>query len=312
MGKISDSMKMLLDFEEEKELPKLQELANKENAVIIALIATYVPQKVSPSKSIRAELGITEEFGVETLIDQIKTKIKKPKKAYLLLNSFGGGVITSYKIACALKNSFDEIVVFVPHIAASGGTLITLGCNQIVMGMLSNLSPIDVQTYHKGMMVSANSLNKAFGKLQNYFKDKEEADAPYPYIALMKQIDPVIMEEWNALQYLMDKYAKNLLKKGGYVKQDADNISYKLIFGYDSHGQVIGFDDAKDLGLKVVKNTQYPEHWSLMKEWLGKYMLKASASHVIRYIIPERKSKNKKIQVGGEKNDKKQKRRKSQ
>ena len=60
MGKISDSMKMLLDFEEEKELPKLQELANKENAVIIALIATYVPQKVSPSKSIRAELGITE------------------------------------------------------------------------------------------------------------------------------------------------------------------------------------------------------------------------------------------------------------
>ena len=93
--------------------------------------------------------------------------------------------MSSYKIACALKNSFDEIVVFVPHIAASGGTLITLGCNQIVMGMLSNLSPIDVQTYHKGMMVSANSLNKAFGKLQNYFKDKEEADAPYPYIAFI-------------------------------------------------------------------------------------------------------------------------------
>jgi len=62
----------------------------------------------------------------------------------LLLNSFGGQVSSSFKVAQAIRKNFKYITVFIPHIAASGGTLIVLCGNELVMGDMSNLTPIDV------------------------------------------------------------------------------------------------------------------------------------------------------------------------
>jgi len=35
------------------------------------------------------------------------------------------------------------MVAFVPHIAASGATLLAISCDEIIMGDISHLSPID-------------------------------------------------------------------------------------------------------------------------------------------------------------------------
>ncbi len=65
---------------------------------------------------------------------------------------------SSYKIAHALRKTFNKIIVFVRHIAASGGTLLALTGNKIVMGMMSQLSPLDPQAESEEGAISANSV----------------------------------------------------------------------------------------------------------------------------------------------------------
>ena len=102
-------------------------------------------------------MGLSEEFAVETAINHIQTRTDV-RKLLLLVNSPGGLVQSSYKIARALRKAFKEIIVFVPHIAASGGTLLAVTGNKIVMGMMSQLSPLDPQAQIGDGAVSANSV----------------------------------------------------------------------------------------------------------------------------------------------------------
>ena len=141
----ADSINHLIDVNEEDDptlSEKLTEIGKKHDAILMVCIAPYVGLKVSPTKTIIAQMGLSEEFTVETAINQIRTKTDATK-LLLLVNSSGELVQSSYKVARALRKTFKEIVVFVPHIAASGGTLLALTGNKIVMGMMSQLSPFD-------------------------------------------------------------------------------------------------------------------------------------------------------------------------
>ena len=86
------------------------------------------------------------------------------KHAYLLVNSPGGTMISAYKIARAIRSTFDRITAFVPHAAASGGTLLALAGNEIVMGPMSYLTPLDVQIRYKGGFISATTFMKFFSR----------------------------------------------------------------------------------------------------------------------------------------------------
>src|SRR5258708_34307622 len=63
----------------------------------------------------------------------------------LVLHSPGGLVIASLQIARAIREHPSKVTVFVPHMAMSGGTLISLAADEIVMGSHAMLGPIDPQ-----------------------------------------------------------------------------------------------------------------------------------------------------------------------
>jgi ClpP class serine protease len=44
-------------------------------------------------------------------------------------------------IAKTLRKNFSKIRVYIPHVAASGATLIAISADEIVMGEISRLSP---------------------------------------------------------------------------------------------------------------------------------------------------------------------------
>jgi hypothetical protein len=56
--------------------------AKTKGVALIAFIAPYVSVRVSPVDAISASIGLQEEFGVETVINELKRA--KTKKAYLL------------------------------------------------------------------------------------------------------------------------------------------------------------------------------------------------------------------------------------
>jgi ClpP class serine protease len=63
----------------------------------------------------------------------------------LLLHTPGGLVLAAEQIAFALKRRQGKVTVFVPHYAMSGGTLIALAADEIVMAENAVLGPVDPQ-----------------------------------------------------------------------------------------------------------------------------------------------------------------------
>ena len=63
----------------------------------------------------------------------------------LVLHTPGGLVLAALQIAKAVREHKGKVTVFVPHYAMSGGTLIALAADEIVMCEHSALGPIDPQ-----------------------------------------------------------------------------------------------------------------------------------------------------------------------
>jgi len=284
-----DSITEIIDVKEEddpKLSEKLTEISKKHDAVLMACIAPYVGLKVSPTKTINAQMGLSEEFAVETAINQIQAKTDA-RKLLLLVNSPGGLVQSSYKIARALRKTFKEIIVFVPHIAASGGTLLALTGNKIVMGMMSQLSPLDPQAKIEDGSVSANSVVDAHEFVTRLFDDISVEDAPYSYKALADKFDGVDIRDALASLSLMEEYIREIIEYCGYSREECKKISHSIVRGFKTHDEVINLDKAKKLGLNVIPHSDFPTEWNLFREWLAKYMLQSADKHVIRFVISE-------------------------
>lgn len=289
----ADSITEIIDVKEEddqKLSEKLTQISKKHDAVLMACIAPYVGIKISPTKTINAQMGLSEEFAVETAINQIQAKTDV-RKLMLLVNSPGGLVQSSYKVARALRKTFKEIIVFVPHIAASGGTLLALTGNKIVMGMMSQLSPLDPQAKIEDGAVSANSVVDAHQFVTRLFDDLSVEDAPYSYKALADKCDGVDIRDALASLSLMEEYILEILEDCEYSKEECKKISHSIVRGFKTHDEVINIDKAKKLGLNVISHSDFPTEWNLFREWLAKYMLQSADKHVIRFVISENLTK---------------------
>jgi hypothetical protein len=285
---LSKAMEKILDVAEEKDpdIVKNFKAIAKDNDVFLSLIASYVGVKVTPSKVIMASLGLSEEFGAETVIEEIKECNSDCTTLYLLINSPGGLVQSSYKIARALRKNFKNIIVFVPHVAASGGTLVALIGNKIVMGMMSQLTPLDP---HDDNGISVLSVVRGFEHVTDFFNKTSEKDAPYTYKVLAEKYDAVQIDACIQTMELMKKYISEILKETGYGKEEIKVISEKLVEGFFTHGDVINFDVAKEIGLKVAEYKEFQKHWEIFRQWLGKYILQSADRHIIRYWINNKK-----------------------
>src|SRR5207253_7610139 len=63
----------------------------------------------------------------------------------IVLHTPGGLVLAALQIARAIRSHKGKVTVFVPHYAMSGGTLIALAADEIVMSPHAVLGPIDPQ-----------------------------------------------------------------------------------------------------------------------------------------------------------------------
>jgi hypothetical protein len=243
----------------------------------------YTSVRVSPVHEARARINLFDEFAIEEALRVLSTR--GVKKAFLLVNSLGGGLDSSYKIACAVRQSFDEITTFVPHVAASGGTLLALSGNRIVMGAMSNITPLDVQIPYKSTTISAATFMRSFQRCQKWFEKMTPEEAPYPPKALTDKLDPFLMEEWNGYMTTSQHYVTEILKAVGY--ENPGNMADNLVTKYPSHSYVINRQKAAELGLRAEDAAQHKKSWEVMRYWLGQYLFEQTVTHCVRYAFPE-------------------------
>lgn len=263
----------------------LQQMADSNKCAVLAFIAPYIPVRVSPIEIQGATIGLSEEFAILSAVEEIKAQ--KIDRLYVLINSPGGYVPSSYKIAKLLRSSFDEIKAFIPHMAASGGTLMALAANTVVMGPMSNLTPIDTQVSYNGQFVSSYSMSRALSRLTEYFAKITVDEAPYPWRAMTDKLDPILMEDWSSYLTEMRNYAVELMQLSKYKGDEILRIIDALVFPAEPHTFVIDRDRAERIGIRVSKSSEDMDNIKIMKAWLTGYMLTESQKHIIRYLLPQ-------------------------
>ena len=279
---VEDGMSKIVNLAAESDT-NLQELATNKNVALLAFIAPYIGVRTSPVTETYASISLAEELGVELALERLESQTDS-KHCYLLINSPGGAMHSSYKIALALRRAFEKITVFVPHVALSGGTLLALTGDEIVMGTMSHISPLDVQLSYRDTSISAAVSVRAFQRCQEWFETKSRDEAPYPQRAMVDKLDPFIMEEWGGHMESSLAYVSEILTLANY--ENSEEIAKIIVAGFPSHSFVINREAAKDIGLRVEDPSEYGDVWDIMRSWLSKYLLEQAPSHHIRYVLP--------------------------
>jgi ClpP class serine protease len=155
----------------------------------------------------------------------------------MILHTPGGLVLAALQIAEAIHLHKGKVTVFVPHYAMSGGTLIALAADEIVMSRHSVLGPIDPQLGDK----PAASLIRVVEQ-----KPIERIDDQTLILADMgrKAIEQV-------------KQAASRLLHRRLAPEQADSLAEKLSTGTWTHDYPIWASTAQELGLKV--STDMPD-----------------------------------------------------
>jgi hypothetical protein len=100
-------------------------------------VITYITSDRPPP--LRATIAID----IVPLFYEHLKNIGRVPKIDLYLYSQGGDTIVPWRLVNLLREFCDEFCVLIPYKAHSAATLIALGANEIVMGPMSELSPID-------------------------------------------------------------------------------------------------------------------------------------------------------------------------
>jgi ClpP class serine protease len=149
----------------------------------------------------------------------------------LVLHTPGGLVLAATQIARAVSKHTGKVTVFVPHYAMSGGTLIALAADEIVMCDHAVLGPVDPQL---GEYPAASILRVV--------RQKPIAEVDDKTLILADQAEKAIAQmEHEVTELLADNYPN----------EKVPELAKLLSTGTWTHDYPITFERAGELGLRV-------------------------------------------------------------
>jgi ClpP class serine protease len=155
----------------------------------------------------------------------------------LILHTPGGLVLASEQIAHALCRHPAKVTVFVPHYAMSGGTLLALAADEIVMDENAVLGPVDPQV------------------------------GEYPAVSILKAVEQKSVDEVDDKTLILADVARKAIDQVRARAQSilaehlpaerAQELAQVLSEGRWTHDYPITVEEARELGLPVT--TEMPE-----------------------------------------------------
>jgi ClpP class serine protease len=159
----------------------------------------------------------------------------------LILHTPGGLVLATEQIARALIRHPSKVTVFVPHYAMSGGTMLALASDEIVMDENAVLGPVDPQL---GNFPAASILRVRQDKPIGEVDDQTliMADIAQKAIAQVQRFVRTLLE---------DDVPKKKISP-----EKIDSIIEAITTGRVTHDYPITVEEAKEMGLPI--NTEMP------------------------------------------------------
>ena len=154
----------------------------------------------------------------------------------LILHTPGGLVLATEQIARALVRHSAKVTVFVPHYAMSGGTMLALAADEIVMDANAVLGPVDPQL---GTMAAASVLKVVEQKPVDKLEDETLIMADLAGKAIAQ------------VQRFVRTLLKDDIPKPKVNPENIEKIVDFLTTGKITHDCPITVEEATELGLPI-------------------------------------------------------------
>lgn len=242
---------------------QLREISKlRKGTSVIFYASAFLQKKSSPNVSIDRE-------DVNGFMDAIY-EADPDKGLTLILHAPGGDIYAVESIVDYLHAKFDKIETIVPYLAMSGGAMMSLASDLVILGKQSQLGPIDPQFSAGNKSYSARAIEEGFN---NARKDIEEnTSLAHLWAPILRSMGPsLVTEAQRALSYskeLVKKWLRERMFKGedederekiinniaGYFNAEKKDGDEEAEVGQvHVHGQRIGFQKLKELGVRVEK-----------------------------------------------------------
>ena len=186
-------------------------------------------------------------------IYEAASSFTEKKNLLLVIQSSGGSIEPAYLISKTCKRlSKAKFVVSVPRRAKSAATLVCLGADEIHMGLLSELGPIDPQINGYPALGLTNALNKV-AELSSRFPKSSQMWSEY----LGEKLDLNDLGYFDRVTESAAQYAERLMKsKKVPAGQTPQTLANHFVNHYKDHSFVIDSDEATTLlGSNIVKTS---------------------------------------------------------
>jgi ClpP class serine protease len=175
----------------------------------------------------------------------------------IILHTPGGMVLAARQIASALADHDEHVTAVIPHYAMSGGTLIALAADEIVIDEHAALGPVDPQL---GQYPAASLV--AVAKLPGDHDDQTLLMAEVGYKAL----------------YQVEEFTTRLLEHK-MTNAQARDVAHLLASGMFTHDHPLQARELTDLGLPVRVGVPDEE-----RELMGLYPQPRGRTPAVEYV----------------------------
>lgn len=246
-------------------------------------VVTYV---ISTRQNINTMI---EPSDIRVLFDHLQ----KNKKIDLFIYSNGGVSSVAWPLINLIREYTKDFSVLVPYNAFSCATSISIGADQIVMGKVGTLGPIDPKVFNEfnpiinnqPVGISVEDIAGFFGLIRDKFGIKKQQLLSKHFEQLSSDVRPLALG--NAYRHYIKARddAKKILSLHMDHKKDKvkiKNIIETLVEKLHFHGHNINRKEAKDIGLNVINADEVSNTddnledliWSLYKDYESELKLK--------------------------------------
>jgi hypothetical protein len=218
--------------------------------------------------------------GIEATIDrddsigfmELLHNVPKGVDLEFMLHTSGGDLDAAEKLISLLHSYVPQngrLTVIVPDLAKSAGTLMTLGATTIVMSDSSELGPIDPQ-----VKLDDGRGNAIYHSVLHYLEAYQRHSnvlalnsGDVPAALMMNKLDPTTVQLFDSVRKRAQTLAEKQLNRRMFHQRSGPwtAIVSKLmdIQSYPSHGQVINWQEAKEMGLEIEYRQPTDELWRM-------------------------------------------------
>lgn len=189
MGIYANYLKTISGFEalcreRKKQLKRISDIRNSE--VIVMAAAINKP---------KSAIEHADLLPISDILDSFKGGVLD-----VILETPGGSGEVTEEIVCLLRKRFACVNFIIPGTAKSAGTIMVMSGDEILMGELSSLGPIDAQVQREGKSFSAEAFLEGLEKIKR--ESEEKGFLNRAYIPILQKISPGEIESArNALRF---------------------------------------------------------------------------------------------------------------